>query len=119
MGILRTFRKGALLLAPMMLALAASCGGPNLTCSGPHDCGGNPCCLIIATSTYRGYTGPTGVSCTSSPSACAPSNGLSTQITRLCTVDADCTAGGVITGEPKCCPTSVENHRAKTCQGGC
>src|ERR1700694_817961 len=118
MGILLISRRGALLLAPMMLALAASCGGSNLPCNGPSECVGNPCCLIIASATYRGSNAQTSVSCTSAPSACAPSYGLNTQVTRLCQVDADCTAGGVTTGEPKCCPTSVLSHRAKTCQGG-
>jgi hypothetical protein len=70
---------------------AASCadGGVSLACSGPGQCGGNPCCATLENAS------PKNVVCETSMSACPPSFDLATKsgMTRMCNVSGDCVAG--------------------------
>jgi hypothetical protein len=92
----------------------ASCGDAGLAvqCSGPAQCGGNPCCL-----TLQGTT-PQDISCTSSASACPAMfqlTGGGTNQTRACKYDGDCTAG--LSGTqmyPDCCHV-VQQPNIKFC----
>jgi hypothetical protein len=81
-------------------AAPGSCtGGYPIQCRGPEQCGGNPCCLNINTGA------PTGISCTSAATECKPALDVFTRTgkTRLCHVDADCTAGAQGTILNACC----------------
>lgn len=80
----------------------ASCpdGGFTAECNGPADCGGNPCCITIAS----GFQ-VTKVACTNAPSACPPMVDAQTQSgqDRACHADGDCTAGVMSPSLPDCC----------------
>ena len=104
--------------AAVVLAVAAlaGCGQGPLACDGPEQCGGNACCFDLPLDVNG--LGPD-VYCTGSPDACLPKTTVSTLTTRLCETDADCVAGGISTVWPYCCPSSVNNHAAKTCGGPC
>lgn len=86
--------------------LAGACGdaGVPVSCGGPTDCMGDPCCLTVQNSL------PTQVVCTNMANACVPSFNLATKsgTTRICRNDADCTSGGVTTSYGTCC-TMVDN----------
>lgn len=77
-------------------------------CGGPADCGGNPCCVKIQNQMFGGTM------CTNSMSAC-PADILGKGQTRLCTSDADCTAGDPNSKEPTCCTGKMGNQMAKVC----
>jgi hypothetical protein len=69
-----------------------------VTCAGPGYCGGNPCCVMLQNAR------PTDVSCSSAMTDCPPMANLTgTGQTRVCNVDADCTAGAPNTLLTQCC----------------
>ena len=78
---------------------AAACpGGVQIQCVGPGNCGGDPCCLTIAN------MAPQSILCGKTPKSCVPNfNASGSGMTRLCSVDGDCTAGGVMTMYNQCC----------------
>jgi hypothetical protein len=108
-------RRAVALIASALLAAAAGCEGGSLPCAGPSDCSGNACCYDLPIT----YAGGPAIYCTSSPTACAPKQFVDMSRTRLCRVDADCTAGPIDTAEAKCCPSAVASHAAGTCHGSC
>jgi hypothetical protein len=72
-------------------ACAASCpGGFVAECSGPDNCGGNPCCVTVSPK-FMVHD----VSCTHAAGDCVPNFDLTTQSgqDRGCHTSADCTAG--------------------------
>ena len=97
-----------------MATCESSCGDAGLAiqCSGPAQCGGDPCCL-----TLEGTT-PKDITCTNSASACPAMFQLSgggTNQTRACHYDGDCTAG--LSGTqmyPDCCHV-VQQPNIKFC----
>lgn len=99
----------------ILAVLTAACEAGPLACNGPSDCGGNACCLDFGI----GYKGTTNVYCTGAPDACRPVQTVDSVITRMCTRDADCTAGGISTTANRCCASTVANHYAGTCDGLC
>jgi hypothetical protein len=82
-------------------------GGLPITCQGPGNCGGNPCCITLDNSAL------TSISCTSAASQCAPAlSGSGSGMTRSCNYDGDCTYG--LSGNPPypdCCHLTSNNQR--------
>ena len=97
-------------LALTLLAGAVACNQGSLPCFGPADCAGNACCLQVPI-----LTAETLVYCTRSPAACPPMQTTDYSTTRLCHIDADCTAGGISTVENVCCRASVLGVSARSC----
>ncbi len=93
-----------------MTMCAQSCpdGGVAVTCDGPEDCMGNPCCAKLS----GGGLG--GVMCTMAQNACPPQFDIQQMMgqTRLCHVDGDCTAGAPNTNLPLCCTVKDQNGNA-------
>jgi hypothetical protein len=88
-------------------------------CSGPASCGGNPCCVVVQVQSVSMQMVQS-ISCAASKSDCAPKAVPSlappnTLTTRLCTVAADCTAGGVTTSFDECCEAQGFGGSAKVC----
>ncbi len=108
----------ALRVSALATALAlGACGGsvkPVSSCGGPADCGGDPCCYQVTPVQNGGQ-----LSCASSASSCVPEQGVDTFTTRLCTTDADCTAGGVSTQLATCCPSTVQGKNVHACAKSC
>jgi hypothetical protein len=110
---------GAALRASALAAACAlaACGGsvkPVNSCAGPADCGGDPCCYEVTPVQSNGQ-----ISCGNSASSCVPEQGVDTFTTRLCTTDADCTAGGVSTQLATCCPNTIQGKNVHTCAKSC
>jgi hypothetical protein len=83
-------------------------GGFFAECTGPADCGGNPCCITIG----AGFTVQS-VLCTTSATACPPMVDATTQSghDRACHVDGDCTSGVTNPQLPDCCTnTATKQH---------
>ena len=82
--------------------------GLPVSCGGPENCGGKPCCLTLVSKT------PKDISCVAAQTDCVPNLDLTASgKTRLCHVDADCTAGASGTMYPDCCSGmqgGVEQH---------
>jgi len=95
--------------AGMPPACASSCGdgGFQAQCNGPANCGGNPCCITIA-SGFKVQS----VTCTTAASDCPPMVDAQTQsgMDRACHVDADCTTGlpsSPMPQLPDCCTNTA------------
>lgn len=90
----------------------SSCGDAGLAiqCSGPAQCGGNPCCLTLSGTT------PNDIVCTSSASACPAMFQLGGDSqTRACKYDGDCTAGLTGTQMYGDCCHAVQNPSTRFC----
>lgn len=93
---------GSVVGGAVSLTCMDSCVDASVTisCSGPENCAGNPCCADLS---VGGGGGPIGsVSCTATPDACIPTVNLATRSgqTRLCHSDADCAPSVQL---PTCC----------------
>jgi hypothetical protein len=85
-------------------ACATSCGDGGFVaqCSGPENCGGNPCCITTVKFAVHD------VSCGTSASSCSPSvDAMGTGQDRACHVSADCTASAPGTNLPDCCTNTT------------
>lgn len=102
----------------VFFALLVGCGQAPLPCDGPKQCGGNACCFNYQY-TYGPGSVSTSVACAGSPADCVPTITTTDYVTRLCQTDADCVAGGISTSFPVCCPASVIDHYARSCQSYC
>lgn len=95
------------------LACMASCpdGGVPITCDGPEDCGGNPCCATITNLTQASVT------CSAKASDCAPSLAIQTRsgTARFCHTSADCTSGLGSSTLPDCCTGMLNGQSAQFC----
>lgn len=93
----------------------ASCpdgGVAQLTCEGPGNCGGNPCCVAGGLG-----GGGAAIACGKGPMDCPPMLDIQNRAisSRLCMVDGDCTAGGVSTSLNKCCTLALMGASAHLC----
>ncbi|HZS38424.1 MAG TPA: hypothetical protein VFF06_16430 [Polyangia bacterium] len=94
----------------------ASCGdaGVPVSCRGPDNCGGDPCCVTIANNV------PQSVACTSAPTACPTmytfsGSMISSGQTRLCHTNNDCTSGLSNTQYPDCCTAMMGGVTQQFC----
>jgi len=87
-------------------------GDIQVDCRGPSQCGGNPCCVGIGASGSA-----SNVTCTSSLSDCKPTIDIGTKrgTTRLCEIDADCSAGAPGSQLPDCCTGMVMGQTQHIC----
>lgn len=97
-----------------MAKCLAGCPDGNfpVACDGPEDCGGNPCCVDV-----KGAMLSAGAVCTAKPSECVPQLQLQTQSgrSRLCHVNADCTAGVANSELPLCCRVQQGGQQVQVC----
>jgi hypothetical protein len=95
-----------------MTSCAASCPAQDVTieCRSPEDCSGLPCCATIDVAGMS----LSDVSCAAALTDCKPafSGNL---VTRLCDIDADCTAGAPKTTLNQCCSASFMGQSQKIC----
>jgi hypothetical protein len=82
-------------------------GDLTVTCDGPEDCMGNPCCGTLSN------MGVNSIACTMSTMDCPPMIDPQTMMgqTRFCHQDGDCTVGDPNTKLPLCC-TLMNNGNA-------
>ena len=98
------------LATPSDMAMSMPGDAPPAECMSPKDCGGNPCCLTVTLQVNQG------VVCTKAATDCQPALDLSgSGMTRLCTVDADCTTGVAKVLLGSCCAATKNGATTHMC----